>query len=322
MYLYTRNKEPKIAKRDIKVIVCLRNFETHYETLSDNERVEFGKPITAKCNGYPTESDNKAYQTDITYPCKPMYIVCNEGIHALVHDMPSKTYDLFKGIIPKGTEYWTDHMGLEIAARKMIVTDEAAEIDTDYLKDVLDGAPERNGIHVGDILTEDNKFVRPYDKPTSHVGTVCGFYDDCTPMICAPDTFIGHWHSWLDWYGGDILTGEQAANAFNGKEMTERNMACMKYGAFNECARYGDGKWFLPSTGEMMTMLDNTLYLDAAHTLSGTGFSPNDHTFFLTATESSPKESFICILLGVGVFIETRPKSCDATVVPFRKWKP
>ena len=108
MCLYIRDKQPRVAKRDIVVLKYLNQVGNRYESPCQGTPVTLGKLMVAQ--------PDTPY---ISYECKDLYdreisSMRSGVIHAkLSEDNDYGNYCNYcaKAIIPKGTEYWIDSVG-------------------------------------------------------------------------------------------------------------------------------------------------------------------------------------------------------------------
>lgn len=236
-----------------------------------------------------------------------------------------------KAIIPKGTEFWMDPFGNDIAAKSMIITDE--DVDTSnwaipevLIQLILKSAPESNGVHVGDYQLTNNSFVSPSaDLPKEEVrGQVCGFYKDGSPIICGLERLEAAWDSKRRQLGKQYSTYDEAWQAFNGREITneylKQHTEDKGFEAFHLCSTYREEygeEWFFGALGEIAAMLDNSLYLNAARAVTGLGYYITGEYWYWSCSERDGLGPFYC---GLGYFMVYRGwycKDCRCSVVPF-----
>lgn len=320
MCLYIRDKQPLVAKRDIVVLKYLKQDDKRYESPCQGTPVTLGKLMVAQ-----------PYTLYISCESQDFYdrkIFSMEGgvIHAKLSESGDYGNYCAKAIIPKGTEYWIDPFGTEIAARQMLITKEKGTnelVDTQLFKEILESAPEKNGIRVGDYQMIDDSFVHPTEKiaKTKVRGIVCGFYEDGSPIICALKMFREAWCTGCNLEIREYISLEKAMKSFNGREVTALHKKQIKgkdkerFGAFERCINYRKYKkenWYFGSFGETMTMLDN-----AAHNITGLGFIINTHYWYWSCSECSSYSSWCCCLIKGRVGSAWRTKALTARVVPF-----
>ena len=326
MCLYTRDKQPRVAKRDIVVLKYLNQYGKIYGSPCQGIPVTLGKLMIAQ--------PNTPY---ISYECKDLYdreIFSMGGgvIHAKLRE--SNVYGNYcaKAIIPKGTEYWIDPFGTEIAARQMLITEEEGtneSVDIQLFKEILESAPEKNDIRVGDYQMIDDSFVHPTKRiaKTKVRGIVCGFYEDGSPIICALEMFGEVWDIDRNSKIGGHTPLEKAMKLFNGREVTAQYKKQIKgkdkerFGAFERCINYRKDKkedWYFGSLGETITMLDNAVYLNAAHMITGLGFIINTDYWYWSCSEYYSFYSWNCNLDRYRVHCYWHYKKCyTCSIVPF-----
>lgn len=323
MCLYIRDNQPRIAKRDIVVLKYLRQEKNGYESPCMGTPVALGKLLVAKPD-----------IPDISYISKDFYdrqiFRINGGvIHAMLKEGCGYGGNYCaKAIIPKGTEYWIDSSGTEIAAKQMFITEEIGSnesIDVYPFDEILESVPEKNGIRIGDYQMIDNSFVHPtkeIDKIKAR-GIVCGFYEDGSPIICALESFITVWDVYHNSEIGKFIPLEKTMKAFNGREITAKYKKMddkERFEAFKNCINYRKDKkenWYFGSFGEIMTMLDNAIYLNAAHKITGLGFIINIGYWYWSCSEKFYDGAWICCFGGSRVCRNYNRKSNTAITVPF-----
>lgn len=307
MCLYIRDKQPRVAKRDIVVLKYLRRDKTGYESPCQGTPVTLGKLMVAQ-----PDTPSISYESKDLYG-REIFSIGGGVIHAKLRESNDYGNYCAKAIIPKGTEYWIDPFGMEIAARQMLITKEKGSnesIDIQLFKEILESAPEKNGIRIGDYHMINNSFVHPTKKiaKTKVRGIVCGFYEDGSPIICALEMFTAAWDIARDSKIGEHTSREEAMKLFNGREVTAQYKKQIKdedkdrFGAFERCINYRKDKkedWYFGSLGETMTMLDNAAYLNAAHNITGLGFIINTDYWYWSCSEGGFSYSWYC---GLGIF--------------------
>lgn len=325
MCLYIRDKQPRVAKRDIVVLKYLKQVGKRYESPCQGTLVTLGKLMVAQ-PGTPY----------ISYECKDLYDreISSMGggvIHAKLSESDDYGNYCAKAIIPKGTEYWIDPFGTEIAARQMLITEEKGtneSINIQLFKEILESAPEKNGIRVGDYQMIDDSFVHPTKKIAKIKvrGIVCGFYEDGSPIICALEMFREVWDTDRNSKIGKHTSWEKAMKLFNGREVIAQYKKQIKdkdkerFGAFERCINYRKDKkedWYFGSLGETMTMLDNAVYLNAAHMITGLGFIINTDYWYRSCSEGYSGRSWDCGLYSYRVCCRWGLKDDAGRVVPF-----
>ena len=309
------------------VLKYLKQDGERYESPYQRTPVTLGKLMVAQPDiPYISHEGKDCYDREISG--------MREGvIHAKLSKSGNYGNYCAKAIIPKGTEYWIDQFGTEIAARQMFITEEKGSnesIDIQLFKEILKSAPEKNGIRVGDYQMIDDSFVHPtrrIDK-TKVRGIVCGFYEDGSPIICALEMFREVWDTVCSSKIGERTSCEKAMKLFNGREVTAQYKKQIKgkdkerFGAFERCINYRKDKkedWYFGSLGETMTMLDNVAYLNAAHNITGLGFiiNPDYWYWYWSCSEGDFGYSRCCSLSSHKVCYSWCDKRSTYRVVPF-----
>ena len=323
MCLYIRDKKPRVAKNDIVVLKYLKKEKEQFYSPYQGTPVTIGKVLVPY---YPSELDITFSSTD--HFGREISEINGGAIHARLFEDSGYGNYCAKAIIPKGTKYWVDPFGTEIAAEKMLITKEAGNnnvLDDSFAREILASAPEVNGIRIGDYQMIDDSFVHPKKSiaKTKVRGIVCGFYENSEPIICALESFEEVWDS-----RDNSKIGGRAMkrNLFDGKKITRKYIQKKKYedksrfGAFERCINYRKDKgeeWFFGALGETMTMLDNTIYLNAAHKITGLGFIIDTNYLYGSCSEYESYSSWCCYLVRNSVIRFWRHKCSTNKIVPF-----
>ena len=323
MCLSTKNKEPRVANRNMLVLkyVCKKGRKytspCRGTVIPINKTLRPINPVPDLRKGW---IDSKGNETQTLF---------GGVIHARI--TPTNLGNCcVKAIIPKGTRFWVDPALKEIAAERMIVT--AEEIkgipDKNLFIEILNTAPEKNGVRVGDYQLEDNTFVHPADntKDLNPRGIVCGFTPDGKPLVCAVETLFGMWDRQWDSQFDDFLDGdrEKAATKFNGREITRkyaksRERDASRFEAFEKCINYRKDKneeWYFGAIGETLELVNNAEYINAAHHITGIG-DALDYNWFWSCSEDCSHFSLGCYICGGGVFCGWDGKDYCNRIVPF-----
>lgn len=320
MCLYTKNIEPKVATKDIECIKYLYADGGKYVTPVRYVQVELDKELVAS----PSTPDLQSTGSDSVGDT--IYALSGGAIHARLRPC-GMTPHAFKAIIPKGTKYWVDTFGVEIAAEKMFISSKKADevYNLPMAADILANAPQVNGVRVGDFLLPSGKFVHPnrLSKMRNPIGRVVGFHND-KPLIAALETFKGEidtqWNSKLNKH----IEREEAKKDFDGSKNTQSYINLTekdkenRYNAYAKCANYDkEHNSYLPALGEMMEMLKNALYLNAAAFISGIGEILDNDRWYWTSSERSQRCSWFCGLGSRDVCCYWYYKRSTCRVVPF-----
>ena len=283
MCLYLREKKPRVAKEDITVLKYVKVNDKVITSPLQNIRI----PVNEVLRAYPNKSD-------LFFYCKDMfgndvYSLNGGAIHAKLIKGGFSECECRKAIIPTGTEYWVGLRGDEIAARSMIITDidwdnGDNKVPTSIFKDILENAPEVNGVRIGDYLLENGEYTRPRKGLSEDevVGIVAGFHEG-EPIITALTQFVGADDKLSNTtIGCSYSYDNDAIKAFNGRRVTEEYKVGRRknrFEAFEDCVKYRKDKgeeWYFGAAGEVATMLDNCIYLNAAHQITGLGLVIGD----------------------------------------------
>lgn len=329
MCLIIRDSKPRIAKRDIVVLKYLNKRENEqFYTPVMGTPVTLGKVLTAS----PSKPNIIFYSTD--HLNREISFIREGAIHArlIVAPLDYDTNYCAKAIIPKGTKYWVNPFGTEIAAEKMLITKEEGNNDVlgdSFAREILTYAPKVNGIRIGDYQMTDNSFVHPKKsiEKTDVRGIVCGFYENSEPIVCALERFEEVWDRQYCSNIGEFTDDLQIMIMlpFNGREVTKKYIKNKykdksRFGAFEKCINYRKSKgekWFFGALGETMVMLDNAIYLNAAHKITGLGFILSTDYLYWSCSEFNSCYSWYCNLRTLDVHCNWTYKDYTYNVVPF-----
>lgn len=309
-----------VAKRDIECIKYLYKSGDGFITPARYTPVELDKELVAS----PSTPDIKEVGRDALND--KIYALNGGAIHAKLNPN-GMTDSPVKAIIPKGTKYWVDTFGTEIAAEKMLITSKKAsnEYNLPMAADILAAAPELNGVRVGDFLLKGGKYIHPSkrSKMFKPIGRVVGFHDG-KPLVAALNSLKGEVDTSWDSKLNEHLSSEEAKKDFNGVKNTQSYKDLdyegkeKRYNAYAECVEYDkEHDSYFPALGEMMEMLRNALYLNASAFVSGLGEIIDDNKWWWTSSEGSRGDSWICGLDSGGVGCGWYGKSGTCRVVPF-----
>ena len=324
MCLYIRDKQPRVAKKDIVVLKYLKKVKERFYSPYQGTPVTIGKVLIA------SPSEPNITLNCIDYFDREISEISSGAIHAKLFEDSDYSNYCAKAIIPKGTKYWVDPFGTEIAAEKMLITKEVGNndiLDDSFAREILASAPEVNGIRIGDYQMTDDSFVHPKKSiaKTKVRGIVCGFYENGEPIICALEMFGEAWDNQRNSKIGEHTDSQTAMKLFNGKEVTRKYIQeeykdKSRFGAFERCINYRKGKgeeWFFGALGEIMTMLDNAIYLNAAHKITGLGFIINTDYWWGSCSEYYSYCSWVCSLDRAVVYYGWMGKHTACGIVPF-----
>ena len=323
MCLYLRDEKPRIAKEDITVLKYVNVDDNVITTPYQCTNILVNEVMTA----FPNKEDIKFCDIDLLG--NDVYSLGEGAIHAKLIKSVFSRYECRKAIIPAGTEYWVSVRGDEIAARSMIITDIKWDegdnkVSESVFEEILENAPEVNGVRIGDYLLENGDYARPRKGLSEDdvVGIVAGFHDG-KPLIVALTFFIGAYDRLYDSNFGECYNNNKdAIKAFNGRSITKKYREGSRndrFEAFESCINYRkdkDEEWYLGAAGEVATMLDNCIYLNAAHQITGLGFVIGDE-WYHSCYEISCDCSWCCSLADSKVFCFWYGKDFKGRVVPF-----
>ena len=277
MCLITTEPYYRISKEDISVIKYVIRSNDVIKTPYTKVEIPINKIMKASAE----KEDAEFLMIDILN--NDIYSISEGAIHAklIVDNFYHMPFELRKAIIPAGTKYWISSNGTEIAAKEMIVTNQVfvKKIDRsseNMFKELLSDAPKFNDIRVGDYLLENGEYVKPQKNLSKNdiVGIVVGFSNK-KPLIAALSSFtcnskipIMRYYNNIDMYN----------IPFNGKEITELYIKGKnnKLEAFEICTNYRKEKgehWYFGAVGEVLTMLNNIKYINAANQIAGIEFN-------------------------------------------------
>ena len=282
MCLPLREKQPRVAKEDITVLKYVRVCDNFITSPYQHTKIPVNEVMTAS----PKKEEIDFFGVDLLG--NNSYYLSGGAIHAkLIKDELSE-FECRKAIIPAGTEYWVNVYGDEIAARSMIITDinwdnGNNKVSESLFEEILENAPKINGVRIGDYLLENGDYTRPQKglPEDKVVGIVAGFHE-AKPLIAALTFFIGAYdrlnNSRIE---KPYNTSKDAIKAFNGRSITKKYKEGSRedrFEAFEACINYRkdkNEKWYFGAAGEVATMLDNCIYLNAAHQITNLGFIIN-----------------------------------------------
>ena len=324
MCLYLREQKPRVAKEDIIVMKYVKVSDKFITSPLQKTVVHANEILTAS----PDKADICSFGKDLF--ANDTYAINGGAIHAKLIKGGFSGCECRKAIIPSGTEYWVSVRADEIAARSMIITD----VDWDngdnkvsdcIFEEILENAQEVNGIRIGDYLLENGTYTRPRKglSEDDTVGIVIGFHEE-EPIIAALTYFVGAFDKMFNSSFGFCYPSDDAViKRFNGRYITEEykvgDRRNKRFEAFESCINYRkdkDEKWYLGAAGEVATMLDNCIYLNAAHHITGLGFLIGDE-WYNTCSEKNCEYSWCCHLPCSRVNCYFGYKQCARRTVPF-----
>lgn len=323
MCLYLREKQPRVAKKDITVLKYVRICDEGIFSPSQNTKIPINKVMRAS----PKKADIKFFDTDLLG--NDVYSLSGGAIHAKLIKGGFLRCEGRKAIIPAGTDYWVSVCGDEIAARSMIVTDinwdkEGNKVSESLFEDILENAPEVNEVRIGDYLLENGDYTRPHKGLTEDnvVGIVTGFHGG-KPLIAALTFFdCAYDRANSSKFGEYYRIDEYVVKTFNGRSITKKYKEGSRddrFEAFEACINYRkdkDEEWYFGEAGEVITMIDNCIYLNAAHQITGLGFVIGDE-WYHSCSEDSSYGSWGCYLDDCKVGCNWCCKGYYRRVVPF-----
>ena len=323
MCLYLREQKPRVAKEDITVLKYVKVNDKVVTSPLQNTVIHVNEILTAS----PDKADIFCLGKDLFG--NDTYTLNGGAIHAKLIKGGFSNCECRKAIIPSGTEYWVSVRGDEIAARSMIITD----VDWDngdnkvsdcIFEEILENAPEVNGVKIGDYLLESGGYTRPRKRLSEDkvVGIVSGFHEG-EPIIAALTYFVAAFDKMFDSSFGFFYTSADAViKRFNGRGITEKYIVGIRnnrFEAFEACLNYRkdkDEKWYLGAAGEVATMLDNCIYLNAAHHITGLGFLIGNE-LYNSCSEISCESFWRCSVSYNRVNCCTNKKRYQQRTVPF-----
>ena len=328
MCLYLREKQPRVAKEDITVLKYVKVYDKIIISPLQNTTIPVNKVLRA----FPDKTDIFSYGKDVLG--NDVYSIDGGAIHAKLIKCGMPGCECRKAIIPSGTEYWVSMRGDEIAARSMIITDvdwdkSDNKVSECLFEDILKNAPELNGLRIGDYLLENGEFTRPRKGLSEDevVGIVAGFHEG-EPIIAALTYFVGAFDKLSDSRFGRFYPCDDNDNVikrFNGRRITEEYRATRmgkrneRFEAFEACINYRKDKgdeWYFGTAGEVATMLDNCIYLNAAHHITELGFLIGNE-WYNSCSENSYEYSWDCCFPCNRVSCFFGDKDYSRRTVPF-----
>ena len=321
--LYLKEQKPRIAKEDITVLKYVKVNDKVVTSPIQNTVIHANEVLTAspdKADIFPLGKDLFGNDT---------YALNGGAIHAKLIKGGFSDCECRKAIIPSGTEYWVSVRGDEIAARSMIITDVDwnngdNKVSDCIFEEILENAPEVNGVRIGDYLLESGGYTRPRKRLSEDkvLGIVSGFHEG-EPIIAALTYFVAAFDKMFDSSFGFFCTSVNAViERFNGRCITEEykvDKRNNRFEAFEACINYRKDKgekWYLGAAGEVATMLYNCIYLNAAHHITGLGFLIGDE-LYNSCSEISRESYWRCSVSYNRVNCCTNKKRYQQRTVPF-----
>ena len=327
MCLYLREQKPRVAKEDITVLKYVKVDDNIITTPYRRTKIPVNEVLTAS----PNKEGFESWGADLLG--NNVYSIGGGAIHAKLIKGGFLGCECRKAIIPARTEYWVSFRGDEIAARSMIITDVDWDngnnkVSTSIFEEILENAQEVNGVRIGDYLLEYSGYTRPRKGLSEDevVGIVAGFHEG-EPIIAALTFFVGAYADRIygSKFGEYYNNNKDAIKAFNGISITKRyrdGFKADRFEAFEACINYRkdkDEEWYLGAAGEVATMLDNCIYLNAAHHITGLGFLIGDESYepYNSCTEGGRDYSWGCYLDNGKVRCRWYYKDDKNRIVPF-----
>ena len=170
---------------------------------------------------------------------------------------------------------------------------------------ILENASEVNGIRIADYLLENGEFVKPQKGLSEDevVGIVVGFHNE-NPIIASLNFFTGVFdRKYYSTFGDSYYISKEAKKAFDGQIITRKYKNGKRedrFEAFEACLNYRKNKneeWYLGAVGEVATMLNNWVYLNAAYRIAKLGTIINHWDCYTTCSERDCYCSWYCQLV-------------------------
>ena len=323
MCLYLREKKPRVAKEDITVLKYVKVYDKLITSPLQRSVIHANEVLTAS----PDKADIFSFGEDLFG--NDYYSLHGGAIHAKLIKGGFSDCECRKAIIPSGTEYWVSVRGDEIAARSMIITDVDWDngdnrVSDSIFEEILENALEVNGVRIGDYLLKNGEYTRPRKGLSEDdvVGIVAGFHEG-EPIIAAITYFVGAFDKLSNSsFGYFYPYDNDAIKRFNGRYVTEEYRVDRRndrFEAFEACINYRKDKgekWYFGTAGEVATMLDNCIYLNAAHHITRLGFLIGNE-WYNSCSENSCEYSWNCCLPCNRVSCFFGYKDCNRRTVPF-----
>ena len=283
MCLYTNNKKPLVAKKDIVVYKYVTKQNGNYVTACQNYPIQTNNVLTPSHSG-----------EDIVVSNYHKYVIFGGAIHACTssYDDEFKGYVCLKAYIKEGTEFWVQDDFKEVAARSLYITDEVVENkETSDIKDIyvsiLENVEEhKNGLKVGDFLLADKTYASPLNEfeHSKAIAVVMGFNpEDDSPIHIALEEarlpfitqnfYNNSCHSDVDY--------DNVENDFEGYKHTydianAEDYKVDLFKAIDYCINYksegtNKGDWHLGASGEIIMLAKNLAIVNASMLLNNIG---------------------------------------------------
>ena len=172
-------------------------------------------------------------------------------------------------------------------------------------EEILENASDVNGIRIADYLLENGEFTKPHKGLSEDevVGIVVGFHNE-NPIIASLKFFTGVFdRKYNSTFGDSYYISKEAKKAFDGQIITHKYKNGKRedrFEAFEACLNYRKNKnedWYLGAVGEVATMLNNWVYINAAHRITGLGTIINHGDCYTTCSERDSTCSWYCQLV-------------------------
>ena len=286
MCLNISNKKPFVAKKDIAVYKYVRKQNDKYVTACLNYPIQTNKVLTAlDCGKNIVETNYRKYSIN------------GGGIHACTssYDNVFKEAVCLKAYIKKGTEFWIQDDFKQIAARSLYITDEVVTDKQnmniiELCKIVMKNAPtNKYGVRIGDVLLSDKTYASPlsdFDK-TKVIGYVACFNPkDGSPIhislkneylpFLTVQPYDNSCHSNIENHLSKDFDGyKHTYNIANAKDYKSELFKVIDYCINYKSEGTNKGDWHLSSTGEMIAIAKNLIFINSAIKLVGIGETLN-----------------------------------------------
>lgn len=327
MCLITKQKEPLVANRNIKVY--------KHVYINANE-----KTVVSSCRGVQIKlnADFIPNRSTVDIVSGIVGFEINGGvIHACLYPDYSRGR-CFIAYIPKGTEYWLGLEGTTVCAKKLHVTnqevtpDNFTGMDEKLATQLYSEAPNFNDVTVGCFLVKNTDGRKMFVSPIrvndrfvdSIIGIVVGFTPENKPIIASHEYYLrsteidNHCNSSLY---NKYLSEEEARKDFNGyknfkgwKSVCEGNPT--RFNAYAQVTAFGE-EYYVPALGEMKCMLENIKYIAAGFTLAGRNCPVSMIGWYWTSSECSSYSNWDCDMDASGVHWDHDGRNTLGRIVPF-----
>ena len=290
-------------------------------------------------NKTPGEYDEKMYNNLNKDVINGDYV---DAYLSVPHDCET---NLYKCLIPSGTPFYFSDDLKEVSAKKLIVQERVNPCDIPTHKDVLAGGyvdclrltlfKDNTKSKIGFYLSDSGSIINPYNyigNGNDVIAVISNIHDDCAKVIALKEKSL-EWSTILP-DKTRIVTKtpykdkKVACKDLNGFQNTKavtksKRFSYEKYPAITYCLNYSrggykEGRWFLGSAGDIVSMVrNNMLIINAALAVlqyKGCDCDLLNHDWYWSSSEYH-ENSVWCVIANSG-FLGFNVKSKSGGVRP------